>query len=51
MSWAWKIQLCDGETERVASASAAAFRGLDTVTGEVLNAIVLGERVGWLTAG
>ncbi|WP_406429357.1 transposase [Streptomyces sp. NBC_01589] len=40
----------EGETERVACASASAFRGLDTFTGEVLNAGVLAGRVGWLTA-
>lgn len=39
-----------GETARVACASASAFRGLDTVSGEVLNAGVLAERVGWLTS-
>ncbi|MFD3930523.1 zinc ribbon domain-containing protein [Streptomyces sp. NPDC058614] len=45
-----KIQLGEGETERVACASASAFRGLDTVTGEVLDTRVLSVRVGWLTA-
>ncbi|MFE2286051.1 zinc ribbon domain-containing protein [Streptomyces sp. NPDC059443] len=45
-----KIALGEGETGRVACASATAFRGLDTVSGEVLNAAALGERVGWLTA-
>ncbi|MFD3926780.1 zinc ribbon domain-containing protein [Streptomyces sp. NPDC058614] len=45
-----KIQLGEGETERVACASASAFRGLDTVTGEVLGAEVLAGRVGWLTS-
>ncbi|WP_330299091.1 transposase [Streptomyces sp. NBC_00503] len=45
-----KIALGEGETERVACASATAFRGLDTVSGAVLNAAALGERVGWLTA-
>jgi hypothetical protein len=45
-----KIQLGEGETERVACASASAFRGLDTVTGEELGAKVLAERVGWLTS-
>ncbi|MFF1675400.1 hypothetical protein ACFVYG_05045 [Streptomyces sp. NPDC058256] len=44
-----KIQLGEGESERVACASASAFRGLDTVTGEVLDAGVLGQWVGWLT--
>ncbi|MGW3408644.1 zinc ribbon domain-containing protein [Streptomyces sp. NPDC000888] len=33
----------------MACASASAFRGLDTVTGEVLDAGVLGQWVGWLT--
>ncbi|MEU9291023.1 transposase, partial [Streptomyces sp. NPDC048275] len=45
-----KIQLGEGETERIACASASAFRGLDTVTGEVLGAGVLAGRVGWLTS-
>ncbi|WP_067024441.1 zinc ribbon domain-containing protein [Streptomyces dysideae] len=45
-----KVQLGEGETGRVACASASAFRGLDTVTGEVLGADALSERVGWLTA-
>ncbi|MFD7276630.1 zinc ribbon domain-containing protein [Streptomyces sp. NPDC059862] len=45
-----KIALGAGEAERVACASAAAFRGLDTVSGEALGAAALGERVGWLTA-
>ncbi|MGY0062678.1 zinc ribbon domain-containing protein [Streptomyces sp. LZ34] len=45
-----KIQLGEGETERVACASASAFRGLDTVTGEVLGGDALAGRVGWLTA-
>ncbi|MGW0824896.1 hypothetical protein [Streptomyces sp. NPDC002845] len=44
-----KIQLGEGETERVACASASAFRGLDAVTGEVLGVDVLTGRVGWLT--
>jgi hypothetical protein len=44
-----KIRLGEGETERVACASASAFRGLDTVTGEVLGADALAGRVGWLT--
>lgn len=44
-----KIALGEGESERVACASATAFRGLDTVSGEVLNAAALVERVGWLT--
>ncbi|WP_206306928.1 transposase [Streptomyces sp. F001] len=39
----------DGETERVACVTASAFRGLDMVTGEVLGAGALAERVGWLT--
>ncbi|GCB49055.1 hypothetical protein SNL152K_6385 [Streptomyces sp. NL15-2K] len=39
-----KVRLGEGETERVACASASAFRGLDTATGEVLGADVLG---GW----
>lgn len=39
----------EGETERVACATASAFRGLDAVTGEVLNTAGLAERVGWLT--
>jgi hypothetical protein len=38
----------EGETERVACATASAFRGLDTVTGEVLNTTRLAVRVGWL---
>jgi hypothetical protein len=45
-----KIALGAGEAERVACIPAAAFRGLDTVSGQVLGAAVLGERVGWLTA-
>ena len=45
-----KIQLGQGETERVACVSASAFRGLDTVTGEVWGTEVLAERVGWLTS-
>ncbi|WP_371548588.1 zinc ribbon domain-containing protein [Streptomyces sp. NBC_00554] len=45
-----KIQLGEGETERVACASASAFRGLDAVTGEVLGAEELAGRVGWLTS-
>ncbi|WP_067015502.1 zinc ribbon domain-containing protein [Streptomyces dysideae] len=45
-----KIQLAEGETERLACASASAFRGLDTVTGEVLGAEALAGRVGWLTS-
>ncbi|MGW0822058.1 zinc ribbon domain-containing protein [Streptomyces sp. NPDC002845] len=45
-----KIQLAEGETERISCASASAFRGLDTVTGEVLGAQALAERVGWLTS-
>ncbi|WP_405519412.1 zinc ribbon domain-containing protein [Streptomyces canus] len=45
-----KIQLGQGETERVACVSASAFRGLDTVTGEVWGPEVLAERVGWLTS-
>lgn len=45
-----KIQLGQGESERVACASASAFRGLDTVTGEAWGADVLAERVGWLTS-
>jgi hypothetical protein len=45
-----KIALGEGETERVACASAAAFRGLDAVSGEVLGAGALAERVGWLSA-
>ncbi|WP_406217221.1 zinc ribbon domain-containing protein [Streptomyces canus] len=45
-----KIQLGQGETERVACASASAFRGLDMVTGEVWGPEVLAERVGWLAS-
>lgn len=45
-----KVQLGEGQTERVACASASAFRGLDTVTGEALGAEALAGRVGWLTA-
>ncbi|WP_322725413.1 zinc ribbon domain-containing protein [Streptomyces spongiae] len=45
-----KIQLAEGQTQRIACASASAFRGLDTVTGEVWGAEVLAERVGWLTS-
>ncbi|WP_079085435.1 hypothetical protein [Streptomyces dysideae] len=45
-----KVQLGEGETEWVACASASAFRGLDAVTGEVLDTGVLAGRVGWLTA-
>lgn len=45
-----KIQLGEGETERVACASASAFRALDTVTGEAWGAEALAERVGWLTS-
>ncbi|MFE9648297.1 hypothetical protein ACFYO0_30120 [Streptomyces sp. NPDC006365] len=45
-----KIQLGEGQTERVACASVSAFRGLDTVTGEVLGTQVLAGRVGWLTS-
>ncbi|MGP4088508.1 hypothetical protein [Streptomyces sp. KR55] len=45
-----KIALGEGETERVACAPASAFRGLDTVSGEVLGAATLAERVGWLAA-
>ena len=41
-----KIQLGEGQTEHVACASASVFRGLDTVTGEVLGAEVLAGRVG-----
>ncbi|MCJ0867975.1 transposase [Streptomyces sp. AP-93] len=44
-----KIALGEGEAGRVACVSATAFRGLDTVSGEVLNTAALGERVGWLT--
>ncbi|MCJ0873947.1 transposase [Streptomyces sp. AP-93] len=44
-----KIALGEGETGRVACAPAMAFRGLDTISGEVLNTAALGERVGWLT--
>ncbi|WP_369247773.1 zinc ribbon domain-containing protein [Streptomyces sp. R41] len=44
-----KIVVGEGETERVACATASAFRGLDTVTGEVLNTTRLAVRVGWLT--
>ncbi|MEU9717639.1 zinc ribbon domain-containing protein [Streptomyces sp. NPDC047976] len=43
-----KIALGEGEAERVACVSATAFRGLDTVSGEVLNTAALVERVGWL---
>ncbi|WKX11608.1 zinc ribbon domain-containing protein [Streptomyces sp. NL15-2K] len=45
-----KVELGEGQAERVACASASAFRGLDAVTGEVLGADVLAGRVGWLTA-
>ncbi|GGK77800.1 zinc ribbon domain-containing protein [Streptomyces flaveus] len=45
-----KVRLGEGQTERVACASASAFRGLDTVTGEALGADALAGRVGWLTA-
>ncbi|WKX07169.1 zinc ribbon domain-containing protein [Streptomyces sp. NL15-2K] len=45
-----KVWLGEGETERVACASASAFRGLDAVSGEVLGVDALGNRVGWLTA-
>lgn len=45
-----KIKLGEGETERVACASAPAFRGLDAVSGEGLGAQMLAGRIGWLTS-
>lgn len=45
-----KIALGEGETERVSCASASAFRGVDTVSGEVLPGPVLLQRVGWLAS-
>ncbi|WP_307181108.1 zinc ribbon domain-containing protein [Streptomyces canus] len=45
-----KVAVGDGETVRVACASAFAFRGLDTASGEVLGAGELAERVSWLTS-
>ncbi|MHA5049341.1 zinc ribbon domain-containing protein [Streptomyces sp. SD15] len=45
-----KVVLGEAEAERVACATASAFRGLDAVTGEVLGAGALAARVGWLAA-